>query len=216
VNGNADHDNVAYGKQVLVAVGVNTGIVIGATVGCEDLQNFARECRLGLGETEVIVNMFDTSIDGRWCWCKSNVHGKLEFAAKCCNAAQDIGAIDGAAVPGVGGALSHFGEYGVAGNSAIVGSNSDGFVENAKKAFDAQGFVVAAGDRVKANSQGLAHFFEFFEEFAVGVNHNETAEADFQKHFLHKQLSKGGGVGVLYVGAENEASQVAHGGEQVG
>ena len=93
---------------------------------------------------------------------------------------------------------------------AVVGSNGDAFVEHAEESFHRKGLMIAFGDAMVADGEGLTHGDEAGFEFAVIVHNNKATEADFQKEGFHEE---GGEVfcgGMRWILANDEASEVAH------
>ena len=68
---------------------------------------------------------------------------------------------------------------------------------------------------MKTESEGITHGFKEAKESAAGVNNNKTAKANFEKEVVHKAHSKGRGSDVGDWFVDNEASEVAHSGEDV-
>ncbi len=80
----------------------------------------------------------------------SEIERKLEFTAHGGNAADNVGPVNGTAVPSVGGEHGSFDPE--EGRAAVGAGNGDGFVQISKEAFDADDLVVAAGSGVEANT----------------------------------------------------------------
>jgi hypothetical protein len=66
-----------------------------------------------------------------------------------------------------------------------------------------------------ADLQDVAHGFKGVLEFAVFINDDEAAEADFEKDVAHEEVGEGRGSRVSDVIAEDKASEVAHGSHKV-
>ena len=97
---------------------------------------------------------------------KAQVERKTEGAADSWDTADNVGTIDGAAVPGVGGSMGCFDEDSV--GTAIVASNSNSFVEEAVEVFDTNGFMIATSGYMEIDAEDGADFFEeTFEGTAV-------------------------------------------------
>lgn len=141
------------------------------------------------------------------------VEGKFEFAADGRDTTDDVGAVDGAGVPGISG------DEGSGGpdreGATIGGRDGDGFVEVTEETLDADGLVVAAGVGVEANREKADHFLEKAFEGAVGVNNDHTTHADFQEDFLEEDDGKAVGCDIGSGDADDELGEVAHAGEQV-
>ena len=81
--------------------------------------------------------------DRGWKGGEITVDGEAEWAADGRDAADDIGAVNGGCIPCVCSNMGGFrADLGVAG--ALVGSNGNGLVEEAKEAFNRDRLMVAA------------------------------------------------------------------------
>ena len=71
--------------------------------------------------------------------------------------------------------------------------------------------MVAFGNAVVTDIECATHGDKVRFEFAIIVDHNEAAEADFQQEGFHEQggQSFGGGVGQVF--ADDETGEVTHG-----
>jgi len=101
LDGDAGGDNVANLEECLIAMGVDTLAMIGASIVGEDFENFSGKCSLVLGKAEKIVNGKEITKNRFGLVVNGEVERELEFAAKGSDGAENISAIDGAAVPGV-------------------------------------------------------------------------------------------------------------------
>ena len=98
------------------------------------------------------------------------------------NTANDVGAINRAAIPSVSGSMGGFNENGVP--ATVVSSNADSFVKESVKMFDTNSFVVAASSDMDFDIEKRTNFLKEALERAAIVDRNQTAEANFQKDFL--------------------------------
>jgi hypothetical protein len=81
----------------------------------------------------------------------------------------DVGAMDRAAVPGMGSSE----EDGV--GAMIIGSNGNGFVQETVEVFNANGFAIAASSDMTVNLQNRASdllFKKAFENAAAAIDNN--------------------------------------------
>ena len=109
----------------MVAVGVDVFLVVGAAVSCEQFEDLGGEVSVILGKSEKVVDGATVTEGRSRGLFEGQIEGKFEFAAECSNRSNDVGAVDGAAVPGVSGALCSFDENVGRRNLAVVGGNSD-------------------------------------------------------------------------------------------
>ena len=84
--------------------------VISAAILDKDAENGVGESRVGLGEAEEVMDMGDIAVDGRRRGGEGDIKGKFEFTAEGSDTADDLGTIDAAAVPSIGGTLGGFGK----------------------------------------------------------------------------------------------------------
>jgi hypothetical protein len=169
----ADHNRVVDTEEGLVAAFVHAFTVIGATFFCEKGEDGGGKRGVRLGEAKESVDRVDRSVDRGGCGGEVDVERELEFAANGSNTADNIGTVNGAAVPGVSGAVGGLDEDFVGG--AVVGIDGDDFVEEFEEAFDADSFVVAAGSGVEGKVEHVAKGFEGGSEDAVGINDDKAA-----------------------------------------
>jgi hypothetical protein len=140
---------------------------------------------------------------------QGKVEGKLEFTAHSGYAADNVGAVDQAAVPGVVGDHGGFDPNKV--SAAISAGDGDSLVQIAEEAFNADSFVVAARDSMVADTENSTGFFKDTTEGTASVNHDEAAHANFQKYFLKEKAGEFVGVDVGNWNADNELGETAHG-----
>jgi hypothetical protein len=118
---------------------------------------------------------------------EAQVKRKTELPTDSRNTADDVGAIDGTAVPSVGSSVGGFDEDDV--GASIVGSDSDSFIKKTVEVFDGNGFVVASSSDVDIDMENIADGLEQTLEGTAIVDDDKTAEADLQKDFLDEQAS---------------------------
>jgi hypothetical protein len=119
-----------------------------------------------------------------WSRGKAQIERKSKRSANGGDAADDIGAINGAAVPSIGGSVGSFDKNGV--GATVIGSNSDGFVEESVEAFDANGFVITTSGNMNIDAENVANGDEKAFKIAAIIDNNKTTEADLQQNFLNK------------------------------
>jgi hypothetical protein len=167
-----------------------------------------------LGKAEEGVDGGNGSIDGRGWSGKADIERKLELAANGSNAADNVGAVDGAAVPGISGTMGGFHENFVGGTVVCV--NCGDFVQETEEAFNADSFVITACSDMEREAEHGTKAFEFGLESTVGVDNNEAAETNFEEEGLHKNVGKGGCGDVGDSFEKDEPSEVAHCCEDMG
>ena len=113
---------------------------------------------------------------------QTEIERKPERPTDSRNTANDIGAIDGAAVPSISSSVRGFDENGI--GAAIIGGNGNSFVQKAMEFLDTNSFVVAASSNMDFDIEKRTNFLKEALERAAVVDRNQTAEADFQKDFL--------------------------------
>ena len=107
------------------------------------------------------------------------VNGEKERATDGGDAADNVGAVDGSAVPCITGSVgSRDPNKRVV---AIVSGNGDGFVEEPEVTFDTDGFVIAFRGGVESNLQDIAHGFEDGEKVASRVDDDHAAHTELEK-----------------------------------
>jgi hypothetical protein len=118
---------------------------------------------------------------------KTQVKWKAKWPANSRDTANDIGAINGAAVPSISSSVSGFNENSV--GATVVSSNGDSFVQKSMKVFDANGLVIATGGSMDINIQNIANGTKKAFESAAIVDNNQTTEANFKEDLLDKKAS---------------------------
>ena len=82
---------------------------------------------------------------------KAEIERETKRSANSRNTVNDIGAIDRAAVPGIGGGMGGFDKHSV--GASIIGSDANSFVEEPMEVLDTNGFVVATGSHMDIDMQ---------------------------------------------------------------
>jgi hypothetical protein len=103
-------------------------------------------------------------------WGYTEIKGKSERPTDSRNTANDIGAINRAAIPGVSGSMGGFDEDGVC--ATVVGCNTNSFVQKSMEMFDTNGFVVASSSDMDFNVEDRTNFLEKAFESAAIVDRN--------------------------------------------
>ena len=118
------------------------------------------------------------SRDGR----KTEIERKAERTTDSWDAANNVGAIYGTAVPSIGSGMGSLDEDCV--GSSIVGGDGDCFVQETMEVFDADSLVIATSGDMNINVEDRANSLEEAFESTAVVDDNETTETDFQEDFL--------------------------------
>ena len=99
----------------------------------------------------------------------------------------NISTVNGAAVPSISSSLRSFNKHGI--SAAIIGSDSNSFIEESVEVFNSDGFVIALSSDMDVNELSSANGLEESKSAAV-INNNQTAKSELQKDFLDKQTSE--------------------------
>jgi hypothetical protein len=118
---------------------------------------------------------------------EAQVKQKSERPTNSRNTADDVGAIDGTAVPSAGSSVGGVDKDDV--GASIIGSDSESFIKKTVKVFDRNGFVVAPGSDVDVDMENIADGLEQTLQGAAIVDDDKTAEANLQKDLLDEQAS---------------------------
>jgi hypothetical protein len=119
-----------------------------------------------------------TPIPRYQCSIDSEIERKLEFTAHGGNAANDIGAINGTAIPGVSRDHGSFDPN--QRGAPVRAGDSDGLVQIAEEAFDADSFMIAPGSGMEADAEELTGRSEDAAKSTTSVDNDETTHADLQ------------------------------------
>lgn len=125
LNGDACGDHVTHFEKNLVATGIEVFMVTGMAVSSEHLENFSGEVCMVLGNVQEVVHGSEITEGWNGSVLKGEIKKELEFPSEGGNRAKDVGAVDGAAVPGAGSTLGSFDEDVKWLNFAIISSNGD-------------------------------------------------------------------------------------------
>jgi hypothetical protein len=119
---------------------------------------------------------------------QTQVKRKLERLPDSRDTADNISTINGTAVPSVSSSVRSFDKNRF--SAAIVGSDSNSFIEELVEMFNSDSFVVTASSDMKVNGKSSADSLEEAFKSAAVINDNQSAESDLQKDFLDKETSK--------------------------
>jgi hypothetical protein len=101
--------------------------------------------------------------------------------------------------------------------AAIIGSNSNSFIEESVEMFNSDSFVVAASSGMKVNGKGSADSLEESFKSAAIINDNQTTgESDLQKDFLDKEMIEIMSCNVVSGIDNDKAGEIAHNIHEVG
>jgi hypothetical protein len=145
---------------------------------------------------------------------KSEIERELKFAAHSRDTPDDVGTVNGAAIPSVSGNHGRFDPNKWC--AAIGTSNSDGFVQVPKETLHTDGFVVATRSVVQSNAEKLTSVRKDAAKSAASINNNESAHANFQQYFLEQKTGKVMGMSSLDGNTDHELGEVAHGRKEMG
>ena len=113
---------------------------------------------------------------------KAEVKRKPKRTADSRDATDNIGPVDGAAVPSVSSSMGSFDEDSV--SATIVGCDGDSFIQKAMKVLDTNSFVVATSGNMDGDVQNGTDGLEEALEGTAVVHDDKTAKTNFQKDFL--------------------------------
>jgi hypothetical protein len=208
----ANEDKVIGSEAGTRATGVDTVTVRLATVFDNESNNLT-------SEIDVLTGVFDVFQNGG-AWIgersgrsgassvESKVKRKLEFATHGGNTTDDVSAINGAAIPCVGGDHGGFDPDKM--GAAVGTGDGDGFVKVAEEPFDADSFVVATRGGVETNAKEFTSGGEYATKGTTSVDDNKTTHTNFQQDFLEQKASKFMSMDVMDRYADNKLSEVAH------
>jgi hypothetical protein len=100
--------------------------------------------------------------------------------------------------------------------AAIIGSNSNSFIEESVEMFNSDSFVVAASSDMKVNGKSSANSLEESFKSATVINDNQTAESNLQEDFLDKETSKIMSCNVVSGIDNDKTCEIAHNIHEVG
>ena len=145
---------------------------------------------------------------------QTQIERKSEWSTDCRDAADNISTINGAAVPSVSCSVRGFDKNRV--GAAIIGSNSNSFIEESVEMFNSDSFVVAASSDMKVNGKSSANSLEESFKSATVINDNQTAESNLQEDFLDKETSKIMSCNVVSGIDNDKTCEIAHNIHEVG
>jgi hypothetical protein len=183
---NANEHEVVGGKDGRGATFIDAVTMSLTAIFDDESNDLTREIHMAAG-------LFDV-VEDRWTGIKkgcrssgagsidSEIERKLEFAAHSGDATNDVSAINGTAIPGVSRNHRSF-DPNQRGTTVRAG-DSDGLVQVSEEAFDADGFVIAAGSGMEADAEEFARRSEDAAKSATSVDNDEATHADFQQNLL--------------------------------
>ena len=196
------HDEVAdregdRGTRFLSAFSVD-----GATLLGQETQNLLIKSRSWCSEAQEGVDVGSVLLGRCWGRRKADIEREAKRTINSRDTANDIGAIDGAAVPCVSGSVGCYHENGI--GATIIGSDGDSFIQELMKMLDANSLVVASStSNMNIVIEDAADLFdETFERTAV-VDNEQSTKANFQKDVLDEKSSEVMGADVIG-GSNNE------------
>lgn len=178
----------------MLSVSVGAIAVVRAAFLGEVFEDFGGKGGVGLALAEVVVNSGQVAVDRRRYLMEREVEGKGKFAPDGGDAAGYVGFVDSAGVPRVSGGLGDGGEKPSGWGGAVGGCDGECFVKNFKETFHGESFMVVIGNGVEGKLELFANVLEGAAKFAVGVDDNKGAEADFKEHATEKEVSESVGV----------------------
>jgi hypothetical protein len=208
----ANEDKVIGREAGTRATGVDAVTVRLATVFDDESDNLTSEIDVLTGVFDVFQNGGAWIGERSWrSWAssvESKVERKLEFATHGGDATDDVSAINGAAIPCVGGDHGGFDPDKV--GAAVGAGDGDGFVKVAEEPFDTDSFVVATRGGMETNTKELTSGDEHATKGTTSIDNNETTHANFQQDFLEQKASKFMSMDVMDRHADDKLSEVAH------
>jgi hypothetical protein len=214
VNLDTSHNEITNSKGNRGARGVGTLTVDSTTLFSQETKDLLGELCSRASEAEEGMDVGGLLLSGSRGWRKTEIKGETKRATDSRNTANNIGAVNRAAVPGVGSSVGSFDEDCV--GTTIVAGNSNSFVEEAVEVLDADSLVIATSSNMEIDIEDRADFFEETFEGATVVDDNQTAEADFQKNILDKEAGKIVSSGVVSGSDEYKTGEITHGVHEVG
>jgi hypothetical protein len=139
---------------------------------------------------------------------ETEIERETKWATDSGDAANDVGAINRTAVPGIGGGVSSLDEDCV--GASIIGGDGNCVVQESVEVFDANSFVVATSCDMNINVEDGANSLEEAFESAAVIDNDQPAETDFQKDFLDEKTSEIMSSDVVSGIDKYKPSEVAH------
>ncbi len=152
------------------------------TIGHNKLNNLTGKINLCRSLLDVIE--YRSTGIGEWgnSLAVNHIEREFKLAAHSRDTLDDVGTIDGAAIPSVSG--DHGSLDPNKWCTTIRTGNSNGFVQVPKETLDTDGFVVATGRPVQSDAEKFASVCKDPAKSAASIDNNESAHADFQQYFL--------------------------------
>lgn len=119
---------------------------------------------------------------------EAEVERKTKGAADGWNAADNVSAVNWAAVPSVCSRMGCLDKNGV--SAAIVSGDGDGFVQKTMELFDTNCFVITLSGDVDSYTKEGTNGVEGPLKGAAIVHNNDAAKSDFEENLLHEKTSK--------------------------
>ena len=145
---------------------------------------------------------------------QTQVERKSERSTDSRDTVDNIGTINGAAIPSVSSSVRGFDKNRV--GATIIGSDSNSFIEESVEVFNSDSCVVAASSDMKVNGKSGADSLEESFKSAAVLNNNQTAESDLQEDFLDKETSKIMSCNVVSGIDNDKTGEIAHNIHEVG
>jgi hypothetical protein len=144
---------------------------------------------------------------------KADVKGESERAAYGRDTVNNVGTVDGAAIPSICGSMGGFNEN--SHGATIIGSNGNSFLQKAMEFFNAHDFVITASGDMMLNVEQLTDFSKETLETTAIVDDNEAAESNLEEDFLNKEAREIMGGDIVSSSDKNKTGKVTHGVHQV-
>jgi hypothetical protein len=175
---NTSHDKIADSKGNGGARFVGSFSVKSAAFFGEDTEYLLGELSSRPSEPKESMDVGCLIGSRSWRGSEAQIEWKAKRPANGRDAADDVGAVNGAAVPSIGSSVGSFNENGI--GATVVGSDSNSFVEESVEALYANGFVITASGHVNIDTQDVADGGEKAFEIAAVIDDDQTAETDLQ------------------------------------
>jgi hypothetical protein len=166
INLDASHNKVANSKGNGGARGIGAFTMNSTTLFGKQSKDLFGELGSRASKTKEGMNIGGLLLSRSRSWRKAEVKRETKRPTDSRNTANNISAVNMAAVPGVGGSMGSFDEDGV--SATIVAGNSNSFIQETVEMFNTNSFVVATSSDVDIDIENRADGFEeAFESAAV-------------------------------------------------
>jgi hypothetical protein len=165
---NSGHDKVTGLKGDGVAVVVDASAMSGTTFFGEKTEDLFRELSGRRAKTEEGMDIGSLIFSRCWRLRDADIEREAERSTNGRNASDDVGAIDGTAVPGICSSMAGFNEDRI--GATVIGCDGDGFVKVSMEFFNANSHMITASGDVKSDIQKLAHILKKAFEIAAIVD----------------------------------------------